>query len=106
LLTHAAAWASAAGSSALWLTTYAHLPFNRRYYERHGYRVVPEAEWGPEIRHHLSEQRRYLPAPKERVAMRRVVRLASSDDDDSVTTIWDKVCTVSPLIPDICIFPK
>jgi len=73
LLTHAAEWAHAAGSPTLWLTTYAHLPFNRDFYERHGYRVVPEANCGPEIRHHLEEQRRYLPAPEQRVAMWRAV---------------------------------
>jgi GNAT superfamily N-acetyltransferase len=71
LLAHAAAWAKAQAGRALWLTTYSHLPFNRPYYERHGYLVVPEEDCGPGILHHLAEQRRYLPAPAERVAMRR-----------------------------------
>lgn len=71
LLAHAAAWAKAQAARGLWLTTYSHLPFNRPYYERHGYLVVPEEDCGPGILHHLAEQRRYLPAPAERVAMRR-----------------------------------
>lgn len=75
LLERSAEWARIQGGSALWLTTYNHLPFNRPYYERHGYRVVPDAECGPGIRHHLDEQRRHLPAPTHRVAM--CLRLAS-----------------------------
>jgi GNAT superfamily N-acetyltransferase len=71
LLERAARWASERGGSHLWLTTYAHLAFNRPYYERRGFVVVPEAECGPELRHHLDEERRALPRPAERVAMRR-----------------------------------
>jgi GNAT superfamily N-acetyltransferase len=71
LLARAAEWAREAGGAALWLTTYDHLPFNRPYYERHGYVRVPERECGPGIVHHLAEQRRHLPAPEQRVAMRR-----------------------------------
>lgn len=73
LLAHAAGWARSAGGSALWLTTYAHLPFNRPYYERHGYIVVPESGCSAGIRHHLDEQRRHLPAPDQRIAMRRAL---------------------------------
>jgi GNAT superfamily N-acetyltransferase len=71
LLARAEAWAKAQAGSALWLTTYSHLPFNRPYYERHGYLLVAEEDCGPGILHHLAEQRRYLPAPAERIAMRR-----------------------------------
>jgi GNAT superfamily N-acetyltransferase len=73
LLGRALEWARAQQGSSLWLTTYSHLPFNRPYYERHGFVVVPEADCGPEIVHHLAEQRLYLPAPSERVAMRRLL---------------------------------
>jgi GNAT superfamily N-acetyltransferase len=73
LLAESAEWASTVGGSALWLTTYDHIPFNRPYYERHGYVVVAEAVCGTGIRHHLDEQRRCLPAPDQRVAMRRVL---------------------------------
>lgn len=70
LLARSAEWARATSGSAIWLTTYDHVPFNRAYYERHGYVVVPEAACGPDVKHHLDEQRRYLPAPAHRVAMR------------------------------------
>jgi GNAT superfamily N-acetyltransferase len=70
LLQHVRDWARGAGASELWLTTYAHLPFNRPYYERRGYVVVPEEACGPGIVHHLHEQRLHLPAPAQRVAMR------------------------------------
>ncbi|HEX2671124.1 MAG TPA: GNAT family N-acetyltransferase [Polyangiaceae bacterium] len=71
LLARAAEWARASGGSALWLTTYAHLSFNQPYYERHGFVVVPESECSAGLRHHLAEQRSILPAPDQRVAMRR-----------------------------------
>lgn len=71
LLARAAEWGRAVGGSALWLTTYAHLAFNQPYYERHGFAVVPESACGAGIRHHLDEQRRNLPLPDQRVAMRR-----------------------------------
>jgi len=71
LLARSNDWVRAAGGSALWLTTYAHLPFNRPHYERHCYVVVPEEACGRGILHHLEEQRKYLPAPAQRVAMRR-----------------------------------
>lgn len=71
LIERAGAWARERGGRRLWLTTYGHLPFNRPMYERRGFSVVPEAVCGPEIVHHLDEQRRCLPLPNERVAMRR-----------------------------------
>jgi GNAT superfamily N-acetyltransferase len=69
LLQHARDWARGAAASELWLTTYAHLPFNRQYYERRGYVVIPEAACGAGVLHHLHEQRLHLPAPEQRVAM-------------------------------------
>lgn len=53
----------------LWLTTYAHLAWNRPYYERFGFSVVPELQCGPELREILRLQRETLPDPHERVAM-------------------------------------
>jgi GNAT superfamily N-acetyltransferase len=73
LLARCADWARGVGGSALWLTTYSQVPFNRPYYERHGYVVTPETAWGPGIRHHIDEQKRHLPAPTHRVAMRRLL---------------------------------
>jgi GNAT superfamily N-acetyltransferase len=69
LLDHAIAWA---GREPLWLTTYAHLPWNRPFYERHGFIAVPESACLPGIVAVLDDQRRALPAPGERIAMRRV----------------------------------
>jgi N-acetylglutamate synthase-like GNAT family acetyltransferase len=71
LLARSADWGRAVGGSALWLTTYAHLSFNQPYYERHGFAVIAESACGAGIRHHLDEQRRNLPLPDQRVAMRR-----------------------------------
>ena len=71
LLARAADWARSVGGSALWLTTYAHLSFNQPYYELRGFIVVPEFECSAGLRHHLHEQRNHLPAPDQRVAMRR-----------------------------------
>ena len=61
-------------ASALWLTTYRHLSWNKPFYERVGYGVVPEAECGPQIRQTLAYERRFLPRPEERIAMRKVIR--------------------------------
>lgn len=74
LLHRAIAEAKAGGYSYLWLTTYSHLAWNRPFYEREGLVVVPEAEWGPRIRHHVEDQKRWLPLPDERVAMRKALR--------------------------------
>jgi GNAT superfamily N-acetyltransferase len=55
----------------LWLTTYGHLPWNRPFYERAGFSVVPAEQWGSEITQELLFQRRLLPEPDERVVMRK-----------------------------------
>ncbi len=68
LLGHAISWS---GGRPLWLTTYSHVPWNRPYYERHGFVSVPESACGPELRTILQEQRAVLPDPAERVAMVR-----------------------------------
>ncbi|MFO0749610.1 MAG: GNAT family N-acetyltransferase [Myxococcota bacterium] len=56
---------------ALWLTTYADIPWNRPLYERWGFSLVDEASCGPELRAILDAERRALPAPGQRVAMVR-----------------------------------
>ena len=56
----------------LWLTTYDHLPFNRPYYERLGFRRVDA--FGRDIAQHLAAQREALPDPAHRIAMRRPVQ--------------------------------
>lgn len=73
LLEHCLNWARARpfGPSPLLvlLTTYSHLSFNRPFYERFGFTPLPETERGPELRAILDEQRRFLPAPEQRIAM-------------------------------------
>lgn len=70
LVAHARAWSR--GRGALWLTTYAHVPWNRPYYERRGFVTVPVDDCPDEIREILAEERHALPAPEQRVAMRTV----------------------------------
>lgn len=66
LLAHAIEWAD---GDALWLTTYAHIAWNRRYYEQRGFSVVAEDQCPPGIIATLAEQRRWLPDPTQRIAM-------------------------------------
>lgn len=68
LLQQAISWSA---KRPLWLTTYSHLSWNRPYYERHGFVVVPESGCGSELRSILEEQRAVLPHPANRVAMVR-----------------------------------
>lgn len=68
LLQRAIEWA---GGRPLWLTTYSHVPFNRPFYERHGFEVVAEDRYGPELKAITRHQRAALPAPEQRVAMIR-----------------------------------
>jgi GNAT superfamily N-acetyltransferase len=63
--------------SALWLTTYDHLSWNRPYYERHGFVVVVLEHCGAELRDELSFERRLLPDPEHRVPMRRDLSLGT-----------------------------
>jgi hypothetical protein len=56
-----------------WLTTYGHLSWNRPFYERAGFRPVPMEQWGGDITQEIVFQRRVLPAPNERIAMRKHV---------------------------------
>jgi GNAT superfamily N-acetyltransferase len=67
LLKHAIAWAD---REPLWLTTYAHVRWNRAYYEQHGFVLVPEQECPRGIVATLDEERQWLPAPAQRIAMR------------------------------------
>lgn len=68
LLTRAIAWSD---GKPLWLTTYAHLPWNGPYYEQHGFVRVAVNSCGPEVLSLLQQQRAALPAPEQRIAMKR-----------------------------------
>ncbi|MFT3917570.1 MAG: GNAT family N-acetyltransferase [Anaeromyxobacteraceae bacterium] len=74
LLARALAWSERAG--ALWLTTYAHLPWNAPMYERAGFTRVEESGCGPELRAILREERAALPSPEQRLAMVRRPRVS------------------------------
>jgi ribosomal protein S18 acetylase RimI-like enzyme len=71
LLEHACELARARGEREVWLTTYAHMPWNRPFYERHGFRVAEARAWGEGIRAVIVAQREVLPEPGQRVAMVR-----------------------------------
>lgn len=65
LLRRAIEWSQ----SELWLTTYDHLPWNRPYYESHGFEVVSPDHWGREMTEIIHDQCLALPKPNERVVM-------------------------------------
>jgi len=78
-LIHSALDIAHLGSAAtIWLTTYAHLPWNRPFYEKHAFSLVPTHHCGPGVRRELEEQRRWLPRPQERIAMRKQLSRSGS----------------------------
>lgn len=64
--------------TAMWLTTYDHLPWNRPFYERHGFARIAERDCGKGLRRELAIERRSLPLAERRVVMRRSVDRAES----------------------------
>ncbi|MGW1072804.1 GNAT family N-acetyltransferase [Streptomyces sp. NPDC002537] len=50
LIEHVAAWAERRGAAALTLTTFTEVAWNGPYYERRGFRAVPDAELTPGLR--------------------------------------------------------
>ena len=73
LLEAAAEMSLACGARALWLTTYNHLPWNRPFYERHDFVVMPEIACGPELLAEHAIEKKWLPLPHERVVMCRIL---------------------------------
>jgi GNAT superfamily N-acetyltransferase len=63
--------ARAAGAPAVTLTTYRDVPWNAPWYARHGFFVLPEAEWGPELRGLVEHERELGIEVAPRVVMRR-----------------------------------
>ncbi|MEW9547843.1 GNAT family N-acetyltransferase [Nonomuraea sp. NPDC050783] len=49
--------ARASGASRVTLTTYRDVPWNAPWYERHGFAVLPEEQWGPELRALVEHER-------------------------------------------------
>lgn len=62
-------WARAAGARRLILTTYGHVPWNRPWYEKQSWAVLPAGAHGAELRAALAFQRVHLPDPSQRVSM-------------------------------------
>lgn len=60
-------WAGKRGNSVLTLTTFSHLPWNRPYYERLGFRVLDPAEIPPDLARILERER--ASGLRNRVAM-------------------------------------
>jgi len=50
LINHAEEWARRLGLGGLSLTTFRDVPWNGPYYERLGFRYVPDSEWPAELR--------------------------------------------------------
>jgi ribosomal protein S18 acetylase RimI-like enzyme len=71
LLDHAATEARREGRTAVTLTTFRHVPWNAPYYERCGFRVMDEAELGPELRAKRDAETAHGLDPALRVCMRR-----------------------------------
>lgn len=57
--------------ATLWLTTYRHLSWNAPFYERAGFVPVCAEQCGNEMLQELLSQRRLLPKPNMRLAMRK-----------------------------------
>ncbi|GGT31132.1 GNAT family N-acetyltransferase [Nonomuraea spiralis] len=63
--------ARAVGAPAVTLTTFRDVPWNAPWYERHGFAVMPETEWGPELRRLVEHERELGIEVAPRVVMRR-----------------------------------
>ena len=77
LVDTAATWAVRLGMHAMTLTTFRDVPWNAPYYERLGFRVIGESEWGPQLRHLREEEVDRGLDRWRRVAMRRSLGSAS-----------------------------
>ena len=64
-------WAAVQGFGAVTLTTFRDVPFNRPFYERLGFEVIPVHELGLALISALAEEARRGMDPTTRVAMRR-----------------------------------
>lgn len=56
LLEHFRAVARDRGMRRVTLTTFGEIPWNAAYYARLGFAVLPQAEWGPELRAKVAEE--------------------------------------------------
>ncbi|MGP3957183.1 GNAT family N-acetyltransferase [Nonomuraea sp. 3N208] len=63
--------AGAAGAPHVTLTTYRDVPWNAPWYARHGFTVLPEEEWGPELQALVEHERELGIEVAPRVVMSR-----------------------------------
>ena len=73
LIDAGAAWARELGHTAITLTTFREVPWNRPYYERIGFHVVPPGDWTPGIAERVAEEEKNGLDPARRVVMRRPI---------------------------------
>jgi GNAT superfamily N-acetyltransferase len=69
LLDHVAEWARARGDARVTLTTFRDVAWNAPYYERCGYRILDDAERGPELIAQMDIEAAHGLDPETRVAM-------------------------------------
>jgi GNAT superfamily N-acetyltransferase len=70
LLDEVKAWAAASGRSAITLTTFSDVPWNRPLYEHLGFGVLSDAELGPELQAVRDAEAGHGLDPTKRVCMR------------------------------------
>jgi len=73
LIDEVTAWAKACGYPAVTLSTFVSIPWNAPYYQKLGFRLLPEAELGPGLREVRANEIANGFAPDERVCMIRPV---------------------------------
>jgi len=71
LLAHVSEWAEKRRLDAVTLTTFRDIPWNAPFYAKHGFRVLDDAEIGPELRDLRALEARHGLDPAQRVCMRR-----------------------------------
>ena len=71
LLTYVCEWARHKPFEAVTLTTFRHLPWNAPFYAKQGFRVLDDADVGPELHHRWAEEAAHGLDPELRVCMRR-----------------------------------
>jgi L-amino acid N-acyltransferase YncA len=96
LLEAVADWADAEGLASLTLTTFRDVPFNRPWYERRGFRVVPDGEQTASMRTRVRHEDEAYGLPAElRVVMQRdlvppvSVRDAVEGDLPAITDLYN-----------------
>lgn len=83
LVTEVCEWAASAGYESVTLTTFRDVPWNRPFYERLGFRVVPDAELSAALRAIVEDETRRGLDPSRRVAMKRPCPIFAVADEEA-----------------------